>query len=476
MFMMPYVSRITRGGFPFGVILLVLINLIVFFVPQAMDERRYERIADYYAQSVLPAIELPAFARYLRSEGEGEQADQIDKMIKYEAWPRALGEMEGNASFMRSLRQSEVIRADHPQYEEWRSARRSYDAQRKRLFTERFHFDTQQPEWLTAFTHQFLHGDTGHIIGNMVVLALIAPAVEALIGTGTFLGLYLVCGIVAAGSHLLFTHGAPGGLVGASGAISGAMGAFAVLLGRRKIPFFYFVFVYFDVIKAPALLALPIWLANELLQFFWLGNGHVAYGAHFGGLVAGALLAWPLLKCAEARLIPDTTAAEEQEAREAESAGLTLKEARRLMTAQRFDEARRAYARAAAQPGLDTQTMRECVNVCRLAPASEEYHRAAGLAMAQSGIDAAYTLEVFREYIKLAKPLPRLTAETLSALATRALRLRALHDADRAVRLLHSLAPAYPRLPELFEQTEQALTTSGNAAAASALRGLRTKT
>ncbi|MEN9397541.1 MAG: hypothetical protein RLZ81_2071, partial [Pseudomonadota bacterium] len=74
MFMMPYVSRITRGGFPFGVILLVLINLIVFFVPQAMDERRYERIADYYAQSVLPAIELPAFARYLRSEGEAEQA------------------------------------------------------------------------------------------------------------------------------------------------------------------------------------------------------------------------------------------------------------------------------------------------------------------------------------------------------------------------------------------------------------------
>jgi membrane associated rhomboid family serine protease len=472
MFMMPYVSRITRGGFPVGVILLVLINVIVFFGPQAMDERRYARIAEYYAQSVLPAIELPAFARYLRSEGEADQADKIDKMIKYEAWPRALGEMEGHASFMRSLRQSEVIRADHPQYGEWRSARQSYDAQRKHLFTERFHFDTQQPTWLTAFSHQFLHGDTGHLIGNMVVLALIAPAVEALVGTGTFLGLYLLSGIVAAGAHLLFTQGAPGGLVGASGAISGAMGAFAVLLGRRKIPFFYFVFVYFDVIKAPALLALPIWLANELLQFFWLGNGHVAYGAHFGGLVAGAVLAWPLLRRAEARLLPDASADEEQHAREVEHAGLVLKEARRLMTAQRFDEARRAYARAAAQPGLDTQTMRECVNVCKLAPGSEEYHRAAGQAMAQPEIDAVYALEVFRDYLKLAKPLPRLTAETLSGLASRALRLRALPDAERAVRLLHSLAPAYPRLPELFEQIEQALSAAGNVSAARALHAL----
>lgn len=474
MFMMPYVSRITRTGFPFGVILLVVLNLIVFFVPQAMDERRYERLADYYAKSVLPAVELPAFSSYLRSEGETEKADKIDKMIKYEAWLHGLSEMERDEAFMRLLRQGEVIRTDHSRYDEWRSARRSYEDQRKSLFTERFKFDTEKPRWLTTLTHQFLHGDTGHIIGNMVVLALIAPAVEALIGTGSFLALYLVCGIAAAGSHLLFTQGAPGGLVGASGAISGAMGAFAVLLGRRKIPFFYFVFVYFDVIKAPALLALPIWLANELLQFFWLGSGHVAYGAHFGGLVAGALLAWPLRNRALARL-PEEEAPEARHNQQGDGLGTALKEARRLMTAQRFDEARRAYAKVAAQPGVDAPILRECLNVCRLAPASEEYHRTADLTLAQPKVDAAFLQEVFREYLQQAKPLPRFTAETLSVLASRFIRHRALGDAEKVIRFLHRLAPAYPKLPELIERAAQACDEAGNPASARALRELRAK-
>ncbi|WP_018608549.1 rhomboid family intramembrane serine protease [Uliginosibacterium gangwonense] len=471
MFMMPYVSRLTRSSFPFGVILLVILNVLVFFGPQAMDHTRGQRVAEYYAESVLPKTELPAFARYLRDQGKTEAAKRFDAILEQENWFVALNEMEHDAAFMRRLHENQVITPDNPAYDDWHRMRQRYEEMRHTLFTERFQFDTSHPSWLTALSHQFLHGDNGHIFGNMVVLALIAPAVEALIGTGSFLALYLVCGMAAAGSHMLFTQGMPGGLVGASGAISGAMGAFAVLLGRRRIPFFYFIFVYFDVIRAPALLALPLWLANELLQFFWLGGSHVAYGAHFGGLLTGALLAWPLRRRALARLEAEPAAPQEAAQDEQSVARMAgLKEARRLMTAQRFDEARCAYGRLAMLSGVDQPMLRECLNVCKLVPASEEYHRVASRILMTRRIEGSFALETFRDYLQQAKPVPRLSADMLLELVTRFLQLRAHADAERALRLLYKLAPAHPSLPGLTEQTAQAWAEAGEPMAAQSLR------
>lgn len=472
MFMMPYVSRLTRSSFPFGVILLVILNVLVFFGPQAMDHTRGQRVAAYYAESVLPKTELPAYARHLRDQGKTDAAKRFDAIMAQENWFAALNEMENDADFMRRLRDNRVITPEDPAYDDWHRMRQRYEEMRHALFTERFQFDTSKPSWLTALSHQFLHGDNGHLLGNMVVLALIAPAVEALIGTGSFLALYLLCGIAAAGSHMLFTQGMPGGLVGASGAISGAMGAFAVLLGRRRIPFFYFVFVYFDVIRAPALLALPLWLANELLQFFWLGNGHVAYGAHFGGLLAGALLAWPLRRRALARLAAEPDAPQEAVVQDEQAVArmAEFKEARRLMTAQRFDEARRAYGRLAMLSGVDQSMLRECLNVCKLVPASEEYHRVATRILMTKRIEGRFALETFREYLQQAKPVPRLSVEMLRELVTRFLQLHAQADAERALRLLYKLAPAHPSLPELTEQTAQAWAAAGDPMAARSLR------
>ena len=54
----------------------------------------------------------------------------------------------------------------------------------------------------------------------------------------------------------------------------------------RRIRFFYQLFFYFNYVTAPALILLPAWIANELLQHFAGGRG-VAYMAHLGGLLTG---------------------------------------------------------------------------------------------------------------------------------------------------------------------------------------------
>ncbi|MEK7199222.1 MAG: rhomboid family intramembrane serine protease [Bacteroidota bacterium] len=53
-------------------------------------------------------------------------------------------------------------------------------------------------------THMFLHGDFGHIFGNMFALWMFGSVLENLWGSKRFLTFYLVCGLGAALIHLLF--------------------------------------------------------------------------------------------------------------------------------------------------------------------------------------------------------------------------------------------------------------------------------
>jgi hypothetical protein len=238
------------------------------------------------------------------------------------------------------------------------------------------------------------------------------------------------------------------------------MGAFAVLLGRQKIPFFYSLVVYFDVIRAPALLALPIWLANELIQLFWLGDKHVAYGAHFGGLLAGALLAAPLRGRAKRRM------AEVQASVAAETPieNPHLARARKQMTAMNYDAARVSYAQVAQSANGDTELLQECLNVTTLAPASDAYHATVAHVLRLQGYQGdthTMVLDTFRTYLQKAQPVPRIRVSTLVMLAERFMRQRNLPELERCIRLLHATAPRDPRSREAANRGSVFLANAG---------------
>jgi membrane associated rhomboid family serine protease len=70
--------------------------------------------------------------------------------------------------------------------------------------------------------------------------------------------------------------------LGASGAVAALMGMYAVMYRLRRIRFFYQLFFYFNYVTAPALILLPAWIANEVLQHFFSGQG-VGYMPTWGG-------------------------------------------------------------------------------------------------------------------------------------------------------------------------------------------------
>ncbi len=159
------------------------------------------------------------------------------------------------------------------------------------------------PEWITLFTSQFLHGGFLHVAGNMLFLWIFGNNIEDRLGHLKFLVFYLACGALAALTQWFFSAGSEIPSLGASGAIAGVMGAYILRFPNARITTLVplgFIPLFFQI---PAIFFLGFWFLQQafygLLSLGMTTNigmesGGIAYWAHAGGFVFGAILG-PLL-------------------------------------------------------------------------------------------------------------------------------------------------------------------------------------
>ncbi|WP_138932932.1 rhomboid family intramembrane serine protease [Roseovarius arcticus] len=149
----------------------------------------------------------------------------------------------------------------------------------------------------TLFTSMFLHGGWMHLAGNMLFLWVFGDNLEDEMGHLPYLAFYLSCGI---GAGLVQLASEPYSLVptvGASGAIAGVMGGYLLLYPKAKVDILIILIFIFRVVPIPAWLMLGVWFVFQLFGGLSMqtGGGGVAYWAHAGGFVIGAVLTIPLL-------------------------------------------------------------------------------------------------------------------------------------------------------------------------------------
>jgi membrane associated rhomboid family serine protease len=157
--------------------------------------------------------------------------------------------------------------------------------------------DRSPVDKFTPLISMFLHGSWGHLLGNMLFFWVFGNNIEDSMGPGRFLIFYLLCGLVAAGAHVLVDPASPVPTVGASGAISGVMGAYLVLYPRVRVNMLFIFVIFFKVIAIPAWLVLLWWFLLQVLaglpeisRMRPDVSGGVAVWAHVGGFLAGVLL------------------------------------------------------------------------------------------------------------------------------------------------------------------------------------------
>jgi membrane associated rhomboid family serine protease len=154
-------------------------------------------------------------------------------------------------------------------------------------------------EALTLITSQFLHGGLLHLGGNMLYLWIFGNNVEDEMGHVRFLIFYLLCGVFAGLAQYTFAADSNVPSLGASGAIAGVLGAYIMRFPRVRILAVVPLFVLLFPLRIPAIVFLGIWFVQQ--AFYGLASlgapanigmesGGIAYWAHAGGFVVGALL------------------------------------------------------------------------------------------------------------------------------------------------------------------------------------------
>ena len=304
MLIIPAENAINWKRPPWVTLGLVMACLLVFLFYQGGDDQKLESALEQYLDNGLLALEAPAYEDYLQREirfqGDQQRVLELQEFQQLREQGNDLWQAVTlllDREYYQYLQANQDIIWAPAQRSHWQEQRGAIEQQWiSRLSSFQLGLVPAELSLYTLITYQFLHGGWGHLIGNLVFLFLLGFTVERAMGPGRYLVAYLVCGALSGLVFTAFSMGSQIPLVGASGSISGLMGMYVAIYGLQKIRFFYFLGVYFNYFRAPAIAMLPVWLGKEIYDYWFAGATGIAYMAHAGGLLAGAGLVWLLGK------------------------------------------------------------------------------------------------------------------------------------------------------------------------------------
>ena len=445
MLIIPAENAINWKRPPWVTLGLIMACLLVFLFYQGDDSRKLEQAVEQYLAADLHELEAPAYEDYLQrqiqfqgEEGRVYELQQFQQLREEnETFWLAINLMMDREFYQYLLQNRDVIWAP-TERARWQEQRTAIEQQYiQKLSANQLGLVPADLSLYTLITYQFLHGGWGHIIGNLIFLFLLGFTVEKALGPGRYLIAYLVCGAL---SGLMFTAVSAGSyvpLVGASGSISGLMGMYVAIYGLQKIRFFYFLGVYFNYFRAPAIALLPVWVGKEIYDYWYAGATGIAYMAHAGGLIAGAGLVWLLgkswLQVREEFFEPEE---EEQDARSTTGYAQAMASLGRM----EFDLARRQFEALREHYPERHILLEHLYQLAKLRPDLPEYRDRAKELMndALSRRQPEQMIAIWQEYLGKGESYQPLAADDHNRVLFTSLKQHDLKAAEKAFERLRS--------------------------------------
>ena len=445
MLIIPAESAVNWKRPPWMTLGLILVCFLVFVFYQSDDNRLYSEAIEAYLETDLVSLEAPAYEDYLERKINLKGAENLVSRLQdfrtlqeqnEQGWIAAT--LLFDSEFYQYLLSNRDLIWAPQQRRTW-LAQRTEIQQRyvNQLSGNQLGLVPAELSLYTLVTYQFLHGGWGHLIGNLVFLFLLGFTVEKALGAGRFLLAYLFCGAISGLVFTAFSLGSPVSLVGASGSISDRMGMYVAIYGLQKIRFFYFVGVYFNYFRAPALAMLPVWLGKEIYDYWFAGATGIAYMAHAGGLVAGAGLVW-LLGKSWLQVKEEFYEPEEEEQDERFTTGYA--QAMASLGRIEFDLARRQFEALRGHYPDRVVLLEHLYQLAKLRPDLPAYRDYSRELMNESLArrQPERTIEVWAEYMKSGESHSPLAPEDHNRVLFTCLRNDDLKSAERAFERLRS--------------------------------------
>jgi len=467
MLIIPFERPIDWRRPPLATIVLVTLNVLVFLLFQLDDHRELGQVKSFYYESGLAQIELPHYKSYLEEHGEEAFVERFGDYVEDPSAPW-FDKMMRDDEFLRRLKSEQIVTPSDSDYTRWRKLRTDLEERLDSTTVWGYGLRPADTSGVELVTHMFLHGGVFHLIGNMIFLVALGLLVEIAMGSLAFLGLYLVAGLGAVGLFIGLHPQSLTPLVGASGAVAGLMGLCSVVYGRRPIRFFYFVGVYFDYVRAPALALLALWLGKELIQYWQFAEvSGVAYTAHIGGLVTGAV-AGAGLRFATHQIDEDVL----DEHKRQEEFDRRIAEANQYLDELEPERARPLFERLQRQHPDDLQVLDGLFRANRFRPGDPAYHDVVHRILAlDPNRDGAteLILAAFRDYRARARPKPRVDPTTIERMVDLLLRHGSAEEAEPLVRAGLKHPERFPHIPDLVLRLAQKQLRTGERDKARAL-------
>ena len=142
---------------------------------------------------------------------------------------------------------------------------------------------------MTLLTAMFSHGGVMHIVGNLWISYLLGDNLEDKIGRAKFFLFVVLCGVAGNLAHGLTDMSSVVPLVGFSGAVSGMVLAYVMLFPHANFRCLIVIIFFFRTVNIPAFIVFALWAFGQVSGLLSAPDG-VAYWAHAGGAIAGAVL------------------------------------------------------------------------------------------------------------------------------------------------------------------------------------------
>lgn len=301
MIIVPTEKRFDWQNAPITLFIIVILNILVFYVYQTGDSDHYDEALSIYISDGIYQKELPHYRDFINQSDDLEKVALFKEVKQQSNSGYVAAFMLQDESFYTYMMTNgaELFEPDYHNY--WLSQREYIHELMFEVSYKKYGMVASDLTVTSLITHQFLHGDVMHLIGNMFFLIICGFAVEASLGHKKFIVFYLLTGVGGGLAQALMDLNSSTPLIGASGAVSGVMAMYLGIFRLKKIEFFYWFFVFVGYFRAPALFILPFYIGNELLSLWTQPETNVAFMAHVGGFVTGAsLIAWVVWRKPEA--------------------------------------------------------------------------------------------------------------------------------------------------------------------------------